>query len=111
MEVTINGMQFGLQAEYIEGYDSDWRAWCFFAYDKDVNIYPADEVPPGILTHESIAGENGSSEAEALQRLEAKLREVIASRSLEGTGFYSPPADKIYPQEFPGRSPSDLRGS
>jgi len=85
----------------------EWRAWCFFAYDRDVNIYPADSVPDGCVVQETIAGAGGASEDEARQAVEDILRRVIQTRNLEGTGFYSPPGDFTYPQ---GRFPPDKFG-
>lgn len=78
-----------------------WKAWCFFAYDEARNIFPANALPDGIKTIESITGEVGLSEKQALQAVERRLREVIATKDLDGTGFFSPAANKTWPQEFP----------
>jgi hypothetical protein len=78
-----------------------WRAWSFFAYDETRRIYPADAVPENLQTQESIAGASGTTESEARQAVEQKLRKAILNACLDGTGFYSPPAGRTYPQEFP----------
>jgi hypothetical protein len=83
------------------GFTRQWRAWSFFAYDNSMTIYPADSVPGDVKTQETIAGEIADSEDEARSAVEETLRRVVRTKSLEGTGFYSPPADLIYPQEFP----------
>jgi hypothetical protein len=64
------------------------------------NIYPADSVPARVRTQESIASETRDTESAARAALEEKMRAIIQSKSLDGTGFYSPPADRIWPQEF-----------
>jgi hypothetical protein len=102
-QTTIDGRTFEICTRITEGEDlssGQWFAWIFFAYDNVLNIYPADNVPQGIATHESIVGESGESEEEARLAVENKLRRVIQTKSLDGSGFYSPPAGKIYPQEF-----------
>jgi hypothetical protein len=77
-----------------------WNAWCFFAYDSSIEIYPAGGVPNGVNAQESIVGESGVSVNDAIEKVIEKLTAIIGTRSLEGTGFYSPPAGRIYPQEF-----------
>src|SRR5262245_61739885 len=78
----------------------EWYAWCFFAYDRSLSIFPADAVPQGVKTRESIAGASGDAEDEARRAVEEKLRRVIKTKSLDGTGFYSPPGGFTYPQEL-----------
>ena len=102
----IGGQRFTICTEALYEGASDrlsgqWHAWCFFAYDRAMNIYPADGVPSGVSAQESIAGETRDSEAEARAAVEEKLLAVIRTKKLDGTGFYSPPADRTYPQEFP----------
>jgi hypothetical protein len=104
--VTIDGRVFtiNVEAEYEEASDKlsgKWHAWSFFAYDRELNIYPADDVPAGVRAQESISGETRESKAAARTAVEEKLRAVIRTKSLEGTGFYSPPADRVWPHEFP----------
>jgi hypothetical protein len=81
-----------------------WFAWTFFAYDEELNIYPADDVPQNVKAQESILGEFGAGQEVARQAVENKLRRVIQTRTLDGTGFFSPPSGKIYPQEFPNEN-------
>jgi hypothetical protein len=102
----IDGQTFFICTEREYEEDSDklsnrWRAWSFFAYDRSINIYPVDSVPTGIRAQQSIAGDEGESEDAARKAVEARLRKVIRTRKLDGTGFYSPSADRVYPQEFP----------
>lgn len=103
---TIAGRLFTIctEALYEEASDrlsGQWRAWCFFAYDRGRNIYPAEGVPAGVRAQESIVGETRDSEEAARHAVEEKLTAVIWSKSLDGTGFYSPPGDFVYPQELP----------
>jgi len=84
-----------------------WYAWGFFASDRSLNIFPADAVPDGSSVQESIAGDFGTTETEARRGVENTLRRVIQTKSLDGTGFYSPPGDFIYPQELPGEHQDD----
>lgn len=107
---TIDGRTFCIYAEALyeaasEELSGKWHAWSFFAYDCEMNVYPADAVPPGVETQETMAGETRDSEAAACAAVEERLRTVARTRSLEGTGFYSPPADRVYPQEFPDLQP------
>lgn len=109
---VIDGRTFIIctERDIDDGSSNDsWRAWCFFAFDRLVNIYPADDIPKGAVTQESIAGEFGESEEEARSAVELTLRKVIQTRNLDGTGFYSPPGDFIYPQDLhsPDRSEFD----
>jgi hypothetical protein len=104
----IEGRQFTICTEELYEEASDrlsgqWHAWSFFAYDREMNIYPAGFVPAGVTVQESIAGETRDTELAARAAVEAKLRAVIQSKDLDGTGFYSPPADRIWPQEFPDK--------
>lgn len=78
-----------------------WYAWSFFAYDNALNIFPAGAVPKDLNAQESIAGEHWDSEVEARLAVADTLRRVIQTRCLDGTGFYSPPGDFVYPQELP----------
>ena len=96
------------EALYEEASDrlsGQWQAWSFFAYDREMNAYPADSVPAGVKAQESIAGETRDSESAARAAVEAKLRAMIQSKSLAKTGFYSPPAERIWPHEFPDNQP------
>jgi hypothetical protein len=107
-QATIEGRTFIICTEELYEDASDrlsgqWHAWSFFAYDREMNIYPADSVPVGVRAQESIAGETRDSEASARAAVEERLRKVIRSKCLDGTGFYSPPADRIWPQEFPDK--------
>lgn len=107
---VIEGKTFDICTEALyreasEELSGEWHAWCFFAYDREINIYPPDSVPVGVSTQESIAGETRTSQDAAVAAVEESLKRVIKSRSLDGTGFYSPPADKVYPQEFPDLQP------
>lgn len=107
-QATIEGRTFTICTEELYEDASDrlsgqWHAWSFFAYDREMNIYPADSVPAGVRAQEGIAGETRDSEASARAAVEEKLRKVIRSKCLDGTGFYSPPADRIWPQEFPDK--------
>lgn len=87
--------------EHSKKLSDNWRAWSFFAYDRHMNVFPADAVPAGACAQESIAGEAGESEDAAREAVENRLRDVIRTRKLDGTGFYSPPGDFVYPQELP----------
>src|SRR5262249_61847315 len=60
-------------------YTGRWHAWCFFAYDRSLNIFPAGAVPEAVVAQESIAGESGASEDEARRAVEDRLRKVIQS--------------------------------
>ncbi len=107
----IEGRQFLICTEQSGDEDrflGSWRAWCFFAYDSKANIYPAESIPDGIVAQESIVGEFGNTEEAACQAVTQVLRRVVATRSLDGTGFFSPPAGFTYPQDrFP---PESLEG-
>ena len=100
-ETEIDGRTFSICTERdldVPG-DREWHAWCFFAYDKELNIYPADTIPEGVRTQESIAGGSGKSQEESRAAVEKKLRTVMETKKLDGMGFYSPPADRTYPPE------------
>lgn len=88
------------------GHPGGWRAWCFLAYDRFVNIFPADTVPDDVVVQESIAGESASTEDEARLAVEETIRTVMRTRNLDGTGFYSPPGGFVYPQGI--RPPEQL---
>jgi hypothetical protein len=79
-----------------------WQAWSFFAYDRALRFFPADAVPADVQAQESIVGGYGETEDEARRAVESRLRTAMQNRSLEGTGFYSPPGGFIYPQGMPG---------
>ncbi|HEY2588546.1 MAG TPA: hypothetical protein VGI81_22585 [Tepidisphaeraceae bacterium] len=105
-KTLIEGRSFLICTEALYEEASDqlsgkWHAWSFFAYDRDMNIYPADAVPGGVTAQESIAGESRDTEEAARNAVEQKLKVLIRSKSLDGTGFYSPTAGRIWPQEFP----------
>jgi hypothetical protein len=105
-ETSIEGLTFlictqPVQEDATGRSTGEWHAWSFFAYDRSLAIFPADAVPSGITAQESIAGEFGSTEDEARRAVEDKLRKVIQTKNLDGTGFYSPPGGFIYPQELP----------
>jgi len=109
-QTEIGGRQFLICTERTDDQDrflGEWHAWCFFAYDSNVNVYPADLVPEGVVAQESIAGGFGNTEEAARQAVEQTLRRVGSTRNLAGTGFYSPPARRTYPQDFvpPGSLP------
>lgn len=104
-EIAIEGRQFliCLEALYKEAsveLSGEWHAWCFFAYDKEFNIYPANAVPSGIATQQSIAGATADSGRNALAAVVEKLKNAIRSRRLDGTGFYCPASDMVYPQDL-----------
>jgi len=106
--VTIDGRTYEICTRETDPEDrflGNWFAWTFFAYDEALEIYPADAVPRNIPAQESILGKHGASQEDARQAVEEKLRQVIQTRSLDGTGFFSPPANRIYPQEFPKSGP------
>jgi hypothetical protein len=103
--VVIEGRAFiicteRLYKEASEEFSGEWHAWCFFAYDKDINIYPAGDIPIGVRATESIAGKTANNEEDALAGVEQKLKNVMRTRSLDGTGFLSPKG-YVYPQEMP----------
>ena len=104
-EITIDGAQYliSLEALYKEAsveLSGEWHAWCFFAYDKEINIYPADAVPRGIGAQESIAGATADSGRKAIAGVVEKLKNAIRTRCLDGTGFYCPASDMTYPQDL-----------
>jgi hypothetical protein len=108
-KTEVEGMAFNICTELL--YDDvtgnstgQWYARSFFAYDRSFSIFPADDVPVGIIAQESIAGEFGASEDEARRAVDEKLRTVIQTKNLDGTGFYSPPGGFTYPQELPPNS-------
>lgn len=104
-EVEISGRKFLVCTKPTDEEDrflGEWYAWCFFAYDHQRNIYPADSIPDGVETQESIAGEFGDTEETARKSVENVLRRVLETKSLDGTGFYSPPGGLTFPQDrFP----------
>ena len=110
--VVIDGKQFLLNVRELDSHEvfdrNTWDGWVFVAYDREVNIYPASSCPAGIKVQETIVGASGISQEDARERLVEKLREVIKEKSLDATGFLSLPANKVWPQQFEGRSPKDL---
>jgi hypothetical protein len=103
--IEIGGRSFLICAEPLyeesgERLSGEWHAWCFFAYDAARNVYPAEDSPAGIPTTESVAGETGPTASAARRKVAERLRTVIRTRDLGGTGFFSPPAGKTWPQDF-----------
>lgn len=104
-EVIIDGKRFLVCSEALYKDASlelsgEFHAWCFFAYDNDINIYPANAVPTGIAAQESIAGASADSESGARAAVAEILENVIRTRCLDGTGFYCPASDMTYPQDL-----------
>jgi|SRR6185437_3870856 len=104
-EITIDGAQYliSLEALYKEAsieLSGEWHAWCFFAYDRETNIYPANAVPSGITAQQSIVGATADSARKALAAVVEKLKNAIQSKRLDGTGFYCPASDMTYPQDL-----------
>jgi hypothetical protein len=105
-ETTIEGSIFLVCTEPIRDertgeLSGRWHAWSFFAYDRSASIFPAGTLPPDVPVQESIAGGVGDTEDEARCAVENSLRRVIQTKNLDGTGFYSPPGNFIYPQGLP----------
>jgi hypothetical protein len=91
-ETSIEGLTFLVctraVCDHVTGqFAGWWRAWSFFAFDRSRSIYPGDALPSGMSVQESIAGGFGATEDEARRAVEDRLRRVIRTKDLDGTGF------------------------